>query len=263
MNTSATTYIGYAEPTLLRSNEAQAYSQCMPEPNYEYSPEAQHGSYYSESAPMPQQPTPVQAQAPVAKSSSAGKVMLFVAGLAVVGAAAFAGVMLLNSSGSQATPTTTSSSAPADAAAVNLPKIEVQPPAPSQNAAPVVVNYPAPVVRVNSPSAARQAAIPAQKQLAAQASAPALASAPAQASAPEASVPDSTPNQGSPNGVSIQTPVAGVSVGGQNGVSVDTPIAGVGVPGQNGGDVKVVVGGQGTGGTKTGTTTTNGTTKGD
>src|SRR6476620_5908881 len=65
---NTTTYIRYSEPTV-RNNISQAYSQCMPEPdygysqqpNYGYSPEPQNASYYSEYAPMPQQPMPIQA----------------------------------------------------------------------------------------------------------------------------------------------------------------------------------------------------------
>ncbi len=51
---------------------------------------------YQGYAPM-QQPMPVAA-APVAQSSSANMGLLMVAGLAVVGAAAFGGVYLMNSS---------------------------------------------------------------------------------------------------------------------------------------------------------------------
>ncbi len=47
-------------------------------------------------APMPQQPMPMAA--PVAQSSSTNSALLMVAGLAVVGAAAFGGVYLMNSS---------------------------------------------------------------------------------------------------------------------------------------------------------------------
>ena len=81
MNT--TTYLRCSEPTV-RSHPSQAYSQCLPEPNHGYSPQPQYGSYY-DYAPMPQQPMPVQA--PVAKSSSSSKGLMFVAGFAVVGAA--------------------------------------------------------------------------------------------------------------------------------------------------------------------------------
>ena len=98
MNTTATTYIRYSEPTV-RSNVSQAYSQCLPEPDYGYS--QQPNASYNEYAPLPQQPM----QAPVAKSSSSGKGLLLVAGLAVVGAAAFGGVMLVNSNDAQPTQT--------------------------------------------------------------------------------------------------------------------------------------------------------------
>src|SRR3954466_222697 len=49
-------------------------------------------------APMPQQPRPMQQMAPVAQSAAASKGLLMIAGLAVVGAAAFGGVYLMNSS---------------------------------------------------------------------------------------------------------------------------------------------------------------------
>ena len=110
MNTTATTFIRHSEPTV-RSNASQAYSQCLPEsdygysqqPNYGYAQQPQKASYYNDYAPVPQQPMAVQA--PVAKSSSGSKGLLFVAGLAVIGAAAFGGVMLLNSNDSQSTQT--------------------------------------------------------------------------------------------------------------------------------------------------------------
>ena len=104
---------------------------------------------------MPQQPMPVQA--PVAQSSSGSKGLLFVAGLAVIGAAAFGGVMLLNSNDARTTETATTSAAsatdPAGSAVVNLPSaIDIPALAPAQNApAPVIVNNQAPVVRVNGP----------------------------------------------------------------------------------------------------------------
>ena len=60
MNTNATTnFIRYSEPTV-RSSASQAYSQCVPEPNYGYVPEPSYHQYYGEQAPMPQQPMPVQ-----------------------------------------------------------------------------------------------------------------------------------------------------------------------------------------------------------
>jgi hypothetical protein len=255
MNTNATTLVRYAEPTL-GSNVSQAYSQCSPEPSYSYSPEPDYGygSYYGQPAPV---------QAPVAQSSSGGKTLLFVAGLAVVGAAAFGGVYLMNSSDSQPqpAPTAATSAAPAQSSTVNLPQIQLA--APAQNGAasvPVIVNNPAPVVRVSGPavaprSIAAQSPVSAPQQIAA----PAQALAPAPAPAP---APDPAPAQPNGPGVSIQTPLAGVNVGSQGGVKVDTPLVGVGVPGQDGGDVKVSVG-PNNGGEKTATTTTDGTTKGD
>ena len=106
MNTNATTnFIRYSEPTM-RSNASQAYSQCLPEPepNYGYSPEPNYGygSYYGEQAPMPQQPVQAPVAQPTSSSSSASKGLLFVAGLAVVGAAAFGGVYLMNSTSADA-----------------------------------------------------------------------------------------------------------------------------------------------------------------
>jgi hypothetical protein len=258
MNTNATTFVRYAEPTL-RSNVSQAYSQCSPEPSYSYSPEPDYG------APMQQQPAPVQA--PVAQSSSALKPLLVVAGLAVVGAAAFGGVYLMNSSDSQPqpAPTAATSAAPAQAPTVNLPQIQLAAPAQSGPASvPVIVNNPAPLVRVGSPAVApRSIAVPNPVTVPNQIAAPAQAAAPALAPAP-APAPDSAAAPAQPNGhgVSIQTPLAGVNVGSQGGVKVDTPLVGVGVPSQDGSDVKVSVG-PNNGGEKTATTTTGGTTKGD
>jgi hypothetical protein len=262
MNTNATTFVRYAEPTL-RSNVSQAYSQCSPEPSYSYSPEPDYGygSYYGQPAPMQQQPAPVQA--PVAQSSSALKPLLVVAGLAVVGAAAFGGIYLMNSSDSQPqpAPTAATSAAPAQAPTVNLPQIQLA--APAQNgpaSVPVIVNNPAPVVRVSGPAVAPRS-IAAQSP----ASAPQQIAAPAQALAPApAPAPAPDPASAQPNGpgVSIQTPLAGVNVGNQGGVKVNTPGVSVGVPGKDGGDVKVSVGSN-TGDDKTATTATDGTTNGN
>ena len=173
MNT--TTYIRYAEPTV-RNNISQAYSQCLPEPdygysqqpNYGYSPEPQNASYYNDYAAVPQQPMPVQA--PVAPSSSGSKGLLFVAGLAVIGAAAFGGVMLMNSNDARTTETASASAAsatdPAGSPVVNLPSaIDIPALAPAQNApAPVIVNNQAPVVRVNGPAVSKPIVAPAPKQ---------------------------------------------------------------------------------------------------
>src|SRR4051794_554917 len=108
MNTTA--YIRYSEPTV-RNNISHAYSQCLPEPDY---------GYY---APVPQQSIPVQV--PVAQSSPGSKGLLFVAGLAVIGAAAFGGVLLMNSNDARKTETASTSAAsatdPAGTPVVNLP----------------------------------------------------------------------------------------------------------------------------------------------
>lgn len=117
--------------------------------------------YFNGYAPMPQQqPMPMQpmpVQAPVAPSAAAGKGLLMVAGLAVVGAAAFGGVMLMNSS-SQPEPTAAS----APSTVVNLPStIEIPSLTPqSDPASSVIVNNPGPV-RVFTQSAPRQAGTPA------------------------------------------------------------------------------------------------------
>ena len=238
MNTTATTtYIRSSEQTM-RSQASRAYSQCLPEPNYGYRPGPNYGyspepnyGYYNEQVQMPQQPMPVQA--PGARSSSAGKGLLFVAGLAVVGAASFAGVMLLNSSDSQPTETAATSSPgvsdPAGSTIVNLPSaVDIPSLAPAQNApAPVIVNNPAPIRVSGGPvSAPRSVATP--KPI----TAPKPIAAPAPAPAP-------APKPGP--GVNIKAPGVEVGVPSQGGVSVKTPGVEVGVPGQNGGDVVVAV----------------------
>ena len=247
---TATDYLRYDDQTV-RSSYSQAYSQCLPEPNYGHSPEPNYGygSYYSEQAPLPQQPMPVQTPAP--RPSSGSKGLLFVAGLAVVGAAAFGGVYLMNSSSSE--PTSASASAPAAAQApvINVPSaIEVSPPAPAP--APVIVNNPAPV-RVSGPVSVPRS-ITTQKPVTA--SKPATAPAPAAAPAPAPAPAPAAPAPQGPTGVAIKTPFTevgvdqngtsvkapGVEVGtGQNGTSVKTPGVEVGVPGQNGGQVVVGV----------------------
>jgi hypothetical protein len=240
---ATTNFIHCSEPTV-RNNAALAYSQCMPESYYAY----------------PQQPVPVQV--PVAKSAS-GKGLLFVAGLAVVGAAAFGGVMLLNSSDSQTTQTTAAGTAaasdPTGSTVVNLPSaIDIPALVPAQNAqAPAIVNNQAPV-HVNSPvSVPKTITTPRTVTTPNVATAPAkqLAPAPAVAAA-SAPGPVAAPTPGSGPGVAIKTPFAEVGVPGQGGVNVKTPGLELGVPGQNGGDVVVAVpGGQ----SQTGTTKPDGT----
>ena len=229
---ATTSFIRYTEPTV-RNDAALAYSQCLPEADGAYSPQPQYDPYFNQYASMPQQP------APAAKSTSAGKGLLLVAGLSVVGAAAFAGVMLLNSSDSQPARTTAASPAAASdtagSAVVNLPSaVDIPAPAPAENAqVPVIVNNPAPV-RVSGPvSSPKTVAAPRG------AAAPALKPAPAPAAAPAPGPAPTGP------GVSIKAPGVEVGVPSQGGVSVKTPGVEVGVPGQNGGDVVVAVpGGQ-------------------
>jgi outer membrane biosynthesis protein TonB len=246
MNTTATTYIRYSEPTV-RSNVSQAYSQCLPEPDYGYSQQP-NASYYNAYAPMPQQPM----QAPVAKSSSSGKGLLWVAGLAVVGAAAFGGVMLLNSNDAQSTQTastTTPATDTTESTIVNLPSaVDIPALAPAQNApAPVIVNNSTPV-RVNGPAfAPKPVTVPTPK--------PAVAPGPPPAPAP---APAPAPKPGP--GVSVEAPGVEVGVPSQGGVSVKTSGVEVGVPGQNGGDVVVAVPGPQTGGGTTTPSTGGGTT---
>jgi len=233
MNT--TTYIHYAEPTM-RSNAAQAYSECLHEPNYGYAPQPNYvyGSYYNEQAPMPQQPMPVQA--PVAQSSSAGKGLLFVAGLAVVGAAAFGGVYLMNSTNSEPTAATAAAPSVEPSTVVNLPKTVNVPSAPAPSglaSVPMIVNNPAPV-RVSGPAFSAQKPVAVPKPVIAPA--PAAAAAPAPAPNP-ASVAAPAPGPG----VSVKAPGVEVGVPSQGGVSVKTPGVDVGVPGQGGGDVVVAV----------------------
>ncbi len=106
------------------------------------------------------QPMPVAAPA-----SSANMGLLVVAGLAVVGAAAFGGVYLMNSS-HEAQPTAAS----APSTVVNLPStIEIPSLTPNSDpASPVIVNNPAPV-RVFTPSAPRSNNAPAPAPVVAQA----------------------------------------------------------------------------------------------
>ena len=100
---------------------------------------------------------PMQA-APVAQSSSASKGLLMVAGLAVVGAAAFGGVFLMNSSSQ---PEQTAASTPSTVfnipSEINIPGLNTN----SDPASPVVVNNPAPI-RVFTPSTPRSNSAPSR-----------------------------------------------------------------------------------------------------
>jgi hypothetical protein len=261
---ATTTFIRYSEPTV-RHDAALAYSQCMPESDYGYQnqPQPQYGSYYNNYSSTPQPPTPVQA--PVAKSSS-GKGLLFVAGLAVIGAAAFGGVMLLNSGDSQTTRTTATGTAaasdPTASTVVDLPSaVDIAAPAPAQNAqAPVVVNNPAPVHVSGPVSVPKTVTTPKSVTAPRSVTAPKGVTAPAQlAPAPVpaiASAPAVAPVPPSGPGVAIKTPFAEVGVPSKGGVSVKTPGLELGIPGQNGGDVVVAVPGAQT---QTDTTKTDGT----
>ena len=131
----------------------------------------QHNGYGY--APM-QQPMPMPMQvAPVAQSSSASKGLLMIAGLAVVGAAAFGGVFLMNSSSQ---PEQTAASQPSTVfnipSEINIPGLNTD----SDPASPVVVNNPAPI-RIFTPSTSGSNSntkpAPAQGQAPAPAPAPA------------------------------------------------------------------------------------------
>ncbi len=106
-----------------------------------------------------------------------------VAGLAVVGAAAFGGVYLMNTS--HAEPTAASS----PSTVVNIPStIEIPSLTTDQDdpASPVIVNNPAPSVRVFTPSAPRQVGTPApvQSQTPVQGQTPAQGQTPVQGQTP-------------------------------------------------------------------------------
>jgi hypothetical protein len=120
-----------------------------PQP-HNYGPQHDGYGYAPMQQPMHQmQQMPMQA-APVAQSAAASKGLLMVAGLAVVGAAAFGGVFLMNSSSQ---PEQTAASAPSTVfnipSEINIPGLNTN----SDPASPVVVNKPAP--RVFTPSAPR------------------------------------------------------------------------------------------------------------
>ena len=115
-------------------------------------------------APMPQQPMPmqqmpVQQMAPVAQSATASKGLLMIAGLAVVGAAAFGGVYLMNSSEAEPTAASTPSTVFNIPSEINIPSLTTE--QQDDPASPVIVNNPAPSVRVFTPSP--RAAQPGQR----------------------------------------------------------------------------------------------------
>src|SRR3954468_4635329 len=82
----------------------------------------QHNGYGY--APMPQQPMPVAA--PVAASSSTNSALLMVAGLAVVGAAAFGGVYLMTTSDAEPTAASTPSTVVNIPSEINIPSLTTQ-----------------------------------------------------------------------------------------------------------------------------------------
>ncbi len=152
--------------------------------NQNFGPQHNGYGYAPMQQPMQQmQQMPMQA-APVAQPSSASKGLLMIAGLAVVGAAAFGGVYLMNSSSQ---PEQTAASQPSTVftipSEINIPGLNTN----SDPASPVVVNNPAPV-RVFTPSAPRSVA-----------SAPApVASAPAPVAGPVAQKPVEEPTKEEP-----------------------------------------------------------------
>ena len=110
----------------------------------------QHNGYgYAPMQQPMQQQMPMQMQAaPVAQSTSASKGLLMIAGLAVVGAAAFGGVFLMNSSSQpEATAASTPSTVFSIPSEISIPGLNTD----SDPASPVVVNNPAPV-RIFTPS---------------------------------------------------------------------------------------------------------------
>src|SRR5689334_16590901 len=108
----------------------------------------QHNGY----APMPmQQMQPMPMAAPVAQSAAAGKGMLMMAGIGVVGAAAFGSAYMMTSTNQ---PEQTAASQPSTVftipSEINIPGLNTN----SNPASPVIVNSPA-SVRVATPSAPR------------------------------------------------------------------------------------------------------------
>jgi type IV secretory pathway VirB10-like protein len=155
-----------------------------------YGPQHNGYGYAPMQQPMPMQQMPVAA--PVAASSS-NTGLLMIAGIAVVGAAAFGGVDLMNSSHdaapAAASAPSTTISIPSE---INIPGLTTD--TNSDPASPVIVNNPAPI-RVVTPSAPRSnttSTVPAQRQ------APAVASAPAPAPAPAPATTGTTGTTGTP-----------------------------------------------------------------
>ena len=228
MNT--TTYIRYAEPTV-RNNLSQAYSQCLPEPdygyaqqpNYGYSPEPQNASLLRRLRRRPAAADP---------GSGAGRTILVRQQGPVVhrgpGRHRRRSVRRRAADELERRPHNRDGihqrgfgHGPAGTPVVNLPSaIDIPALAPAQNApAPVIVNNQAPVVRVAGPTVSKPIVAPAPKL--ASAPAPKLAPAPAAVPAP-APAPVPAPAPG-PNGVTIKAPGVEVGADGQGGVAVKTP----------------------------------------
>jgi outer membrane biosynthesis protein TonB len=115
----------------------------------------QHNGYGYAPMQQPMQMQPMPMAAPVASSASKG--LLMVAGLAVVGAAAFGGVMLMNSSQPEQTAASAPSTVFSIPSEINIPGLNTN----SDPASPVIVNNPAPV-RVVTPSVPRSNTAPVQ-----------------------------------------------------------------------------------------------------
>jgi hypothetical protein len=141
--------------------------------NQNFGPQHNGYGYAPMQQPMPMQQMPMAA--PVAQSSTASKGLLMVAGLAVVGAAAFGGVMLMNSSSQ---PEQTAASQPSTVfnipSEINIPGLNTN----SDPASPVVVNNPAPI-RIFTPSTSGSSSNTKPAPAQGQAPAPAPAPAPA------------------------------------------------------------------------------------
>src|SRR4051812_48487516 len=133
-------------------------------------------------APMPHQPMPMQAPMAAPASSSTNSGLLMIAGLAVVGAAAFGGVYLMNSSEAAPTAASTPSTVFNIPSEINIPSLTTE--QQDDPASPVIVNNPAPSVRVFTPSAPRTVTAPVQIQAPAQSQTPAQVQTPAQGQTP-------------------------------------------------------------------------------
>src|SRR6478672_11644566 len=154
----------------------------------------QHNGYGY--APM-QQPMPMQApMAAPAASSSTNSGLLMIAGLAVVGAAAFGGVYLMNSSEAEPTAASTPSTVFNIPSEINIPSLTTE--QQDDPASPVIVNNPAPSVRVFTPSAPRTVNAPVQSQSPAQSQTPANTTKPADTKPADTKPADTKPAETKP-----------------------------------------------------------------